>query len=183
MSNRVTVTSWIVIALALAAWGGVFASAYMIRSTAIQRSNDTKDALTKANQAALNNRVQTLAENTKESRDQLAAIAGSDVVGVIDVIDAAGKRAGLNAKVSDAAVGGTQQLGKNGDTLRAVVFNVQGEGSFAQVMHAAALYEKLPLLSSIDQMDIEKIQTTDPKAPAWRIAVRIRVQTLISVAI
>ncbi len=183
MSNRVVLTSWIVIALALSAWGGVFFASQLIRSTAIERSNDTKDALTKANQVALNRSVQTLADNTKAKRDELSAIAGSDVVPIIEVIDAAGKTAGLKAQVSDAAVGSTQQLGKNGDTLRAVVFNVQGEGSFAQVMHAATLYEKLPLLSSIDQMDIEKVQGNDPKAPAWRIAVRIRVQTLISVSI
>ncbi len=131
MSNHVTRISWIVIALACVAWGGVFFSANLIRSTAIQRSNDTKDALTKANQTALNKRVQTLAESTKEKRDQLAAIAGSDVVAIIDIIDSAGRSAGLTAKVSDAAVGGTQQLGKNGDTLLAVVFNVQGEGTVA----------------------------------------------------
>lgn len=183
MTKTVKLISWIAIAVAILAWSGVILSANMIRSTAIQRSNDTRAALTKANQTALNKRVDTLAQNTKEKREQLTALAGADVVSIIDVIDSAGKSAGLDAKVSDAAVGGTQQLGKNGDTLRAVVFNVQGNGTFAQVMHAAALYEKLPLLSSIDQLDIEKVQSSDPKAPAWHISARIRVQTLISVSI
>ncbi len=169
--------------LAIVLWVGVGYAAHMITSTASQRSTDTMLAQTKVNQAALNRRVEALAENTKENREQLKALAGADVVSIIDIIDAAGKSAGIEARVSDAAVAGTQELEKNGDTLRAVVFNVQGAGTFAQVMHAAQLYEKLPLLSTIDQLDIEKVQSTDPKAPPWRINARIRVQTLISVSI
>ncbi len=183
MSKQIKLISIISIIVALAMWAGVIFASQMIRSTAIQRSNDTQAALTKANQAALNKKVAALAESTKEKRDELAGLAGTDVVAVVDVIDSVAKASGITAKVSDAAVGGTQQLGKTGDTLRAVVFNVQGDGTFAQIMHAASLYEKLPLLASIDQMDIEKIQSTDPKAPTWHIAVRIRVQTLISVSI
>lgn len=183
MSNRVKLISWILLALAVCMWGGVFYAAQMIRTTAIERSNDTKTALTKANQATINQRVQALADSTEEKRNALAALAGVDVVSIIDVIDAVGKASGIDAKVSDAAVSGTQQLGKNGDTLRGLVFNVQGTGSFEQVMHAAQLYERLPLLATLDQLDIEKIQTTDKKAPQWHIAVRIRVQTLIPLSI
>ncbi len=171
------------VALAILSWGAVVFAANLIETTAVQRSNDSIAALTKANQAALNKRVQALAESTKDKRAELSAIAGADVVPIIDLIDAAGKSAAIQATVSDAAVTGTQQLDKSGDTLRAVVFNVQGSGTFVQVMHAAELYEKLPLLSSIDQMDIEKVQSSDPKLPPWHISVRIRVQTLISVSI
>ncbi len=181
MSNSIKLISIISFVCAVVAWGGVVYSAQMIRGTAVERSNDTKEALTKANQAALNQRVETLALNTKEKRDQLKSLAGTDVVAIVDIIDAAGKSAGITAKVSDAAVGGTTALGKSGDTLRAVVFNVQGEGTFTQVMHAASMYEKLPLLSSIDQMDIEKVQAGDPKSTLWHINVRIRVQTLITI--
>ncbi len=172
------------LALAVASWAGVAYAAHTITSTAIKRSNDTKLAQTKANQAALNQKVEALADSTKEKRDQLAALAGADVVSIIDVIDAAGKTAGIDAKVSDASVAGSQQLGKNGDTLRGVAFNVQGTGTFTQIMHAAQLYERLPLLSSIDQFDIEKVPVSDPKqANLWHITARIRVQTLISVSI
>jgi hypothetical protein len=183
MSNRVTLISWILLALAIAAWAGVGYAAHTITSTATQRSNDTRAALTKANQAALNQKVESLAESTKEKRDQLTQIAGADVVVVVDAIDAASKASGIEAKVIDAAVAGTQPLGKTGDTLRAVVFTVQGTGSFAQIMHALSLYEQLPLLSSIDQFDVEKVQSTDQKSPAWRMSARIRVQTLLSVSI
>ncbi len=183
MSNQVKITSWVLLALALASWASVGYAAHLISETATQRSNDTRLALTKANQVALNQRVEALAENTKEKRKQLETIAGADVVSVIDIIDAAGKSAGIEAKVSDAAVASSLQLGKTTDTLRGLVFNVQGSGTFAEVMHAAALYEKLPLLSSIDQIDIEKQPSPDPKLPPWHINARIRVQTLISVSI
>lgn len=183
MSNRVTIIAWILLALALAAWAGVGYGAHWITSTAQQRANDTRAALTKANQAALNQKVEALAQNTKEKRDELAKIAGADVVVVVDAIDAAGKAAGIDAKVSDASVAGSQQLGKNGDTLRGVVFTVQAAGSFAQIMHAVSLYEKLPLLSTVEQLDIEKVQSSDPKSASWRMLARIRVQTLLSVSI
>ena len=183
MTNRLKLISWILLALAVCMWAGVAYSANMITSTALKRSNDTQLALTKANQASINQKVEALAEMTKDKRAELTAIAGADVVSIIDTIDAAGKSAGIEAKVSDAAVAGSQQLGKAGDTLRGVVFNVQGDGSISQVMHAAELYERLPLLSSIDQIDITRNQTTDPKAPAWHIGARIRVLTLIQVSI
>jgi hypothetical protein len=182
MSNRVNILALVLLVLALCGWAGVGYSAHMIKETAVQRTNDSQAALTKANQAAHNRRVEALAASTKDERDRLTQIAGADVVSVIDTIDAAGKTAGITAKVSDAAVAGSQQLGKSGDSLRGVVFNVQGEGTFTQVMHAAALYEKLPLLSVIDSMDIERSQSTDPKAAPWRIIVRIRVLTLVQVS-
>jgi hypothetical protein len=184
MSNTVKIISWIMLVIALASWAGVGYAAHVIKATAIKRANDTKLAQTKANQAVLNQKVEALAESTKEKRDQLSAIAGADVVSIIDVIDAAGKTAGIEARVSDASVAGQQQLGKTGDTLRGVAFNVQGTGTFVQVMHAAELYEKLPILSSIDSIDIEKVQGSDPKtANLWHISARIRVQTLITVSI
>lgn len=182
MSNRVTITSWLLLILAIASWAGVGYSANWIKSTAQRRANDTRAALTKANQAALNQKVESLAQSTKDKRTELSKIAGADVVVVVDAIDAAGKAAGLEAKVTDAAVSGSQQLGKNGDTLRGVVFTVQAVGSFAQIMHAVSLYEKLPLLSSVDQLDIEKVQGTDAKSQ-WRMLARIRVMTLLSVSI
>lgn len=182
MSSRVNLIAWCLLAIAVCAWGGVAYAAQTIKSTALQRTNDSQLALTKANQAAMNRRIDALAQSTKEKREALSAIAGADVVSIIDMIDAAGKTAGITAKVSDAAVSGSQQLGKNGDSLRGVVFNVQGAGTFTQVMHAASLYEKLPLLSSIDQMDIERSQSSDPKAAPWQITIRIRVLTLVQVS-
>ncbi len=183
MSERLKLMSWILLALAIVIWGGVAYSANMIRETALQRSNDTQLALTKANQLAMNQKVEALAEVTADKRTQLSTLAGADVVAIIDIIDAAGKSAGIEAKVSDASVAGTTALGKTGDALRAVVFSVQGDGTIAEVMHAAQLYERLPMLSSIEQMDIARNQSSDPKSPPWHITVRIKVQTLIQVAI
>ena len=183
MSERIKLMSWVLLILALAAWGAVGYGANMIRETAIKRANDSQMAMTKANQAAMNQKVEALAEVTAEKRAQLATLAGADVVSVIDTIDAAGKSAGIEAKVSDASVAGTQQLGKNGDTMRAVMFSVQGDGTIAQVMHALQLYERMPLLSSVDQVEIVKNTSPDAKAPAWHISARIKVLTLIQVSI
>jgi hypothetical protein len=183
MSERIKLMSWILLVFAIASCAGVGYAAQMIRATALQRSNDTQLAMTKANQSAMNQKVQALAEVTKEKREELALLAAADVVTVIDTIDAAGRSAGIEAKVSDASVAGTLPLGKSGDTLRAVMFSVQGDGSMAQVMHAAQLYERLPLLSSVDQIEIVRNNTSDPKQPAWHITARIKVLTLIQVSI
>lgn len=183
MNERIKLISWALLVLAIIVWGGVLYSANMITSTAQTRSNDTQLALTKANQSVMNQKVSALAQVTEEKRKELTTLAGADVVSIIDTIDAAGKSAGIEAKVSDASVAGSQQLGKGGDTLRAVVFSVQGDGTFTQVMHAAQLYERLPLLASLDQMDIVRNQSSDSKSPAWHITARIKVLTLIQVSI
>jgi uncharacterized membrane protein YgcG len=72
MSERIKLMSWILLVFAIASCAGVGYAAQMIRATALQRSNDTQLAMTKANQSAMNQKVQALAEVTNESH--LAAL-------------------------------------------------------------------------------------------------------------
>ncbi len=179
MNKRIIITSWILLAVALLAWAAVGYAAYAMVQTAEARASDAKLALTKANQIALNQRVQSLAATTDGERTRLNAILGVDLVTMINTIEAAGNSAGVQSKVSDAALSGTQPV-QNGEPVRGVVFSVQASGSYAQVMRAAKLYEALPLLSTVDQMEIERVQSGESKTAVWNMLVRIRVLTTSS---
>lgn len=182
MSKKTILVSWLVLIVAILAWTLVGYGAYGILQTASARAASAKIALTKANQVSLNQRVHTLAVSTEASRAELEAITGSDIVAIIEVIDAAAKSAGVSAKVSDAASDGPRQVVIGKSSLKSVTFSVQGTGQYANLMHLVRMYETLPLLSTLEQVEIERVQLSSAQA-SWRISARIRVLTTANVSI
>ena len=176
MSKGITFTAWILLLIAMSAWAAVGFGAYMMIQVADNRASDVQQALTQANQRAINERINTLAQNTSEDRATLATMLATELVTIIDTIEATGKAAGVESKVSDASLSGTTNI-PGGEPVRSVVFSVQSAGTFTQIMHAAQLYEEMPLLSSVEQIELQRLSTTDPKARPWVMTVRIKVLT------
>ncbi len=179
MARRLITVSWVLVAAAIALWCAVGYAGYMMISVADARASDMRAALTKANQEALNQRVKSLAASTEPERAQLEVMLKTDLVTIINTLEQAGKSAGVQAKVSDASLAGTQAI-QNGDPIRAVIFSIQASGNYAQIMHAAQLYESLPLLSTVEQIEIERLQSESSKTAVWNMLVRIRVFTTSS---
>ena len=176
MTRKLLIVSWILLALAIAAWMMVGYSAYAIVFAADARAKNAKIALTKANQTALNQRVAALAQSTKESREELSGIINTDLVNIINTIESVGASVGIRTKVSDAAPSGDVVVSKT-ENLRGITFSVQTEGTFAQLMHAVHLYENLPLLSVIDNLEIERIQQSGGRSAPWAMVIRVKVFT------
>jgi hypothetical protein len=179
MNKKIAITSWVLMCVAVCAWGGVVLGSQLIVRIAQERAADMKDALTKANQEALNQKVRALAATTEKDRASLESLLKTELVYMINTIEAAGATARVQSKVSDASLSGTQPIPQS-DPIRSVVFSVQAQGTYTQIMHAAKLYETLPLLSSVEQVELERVQSAEQKTPLWNMLVRIRVQTTSS---
>src|SRR3989338_8427821 len=113
---------------------------------------------------------------TSNARAQIEAVAGADVVSIVDTINAVGADAGVRIQIGQAL----SAPGTKGDTLlRTVSFIVEVEGGFASVMQAASLLQTLPIPSAVDQLDfgyvpdISGASTSGTRAP-WRLGAHMR---------
>jgi hypothetical protein len=182
MQKRIIIIAWILMTLAFVAWAMVGYGANAIVFAADARAKNAKIALTKANQTALNQRVAALAQSTQEKREELSNIINTDLVQIINTIESVGASVGVQTKVSDAAPSASVFVSKT-ESLRGITFSVQTEGTFAQMMRTAHLYENLPLLSAIDNLEIERVQRSGGSQAPWAMVIRIKVFTGENVSI
>jgi hypothetical protein len=163
--------AWILLALALALWGGVAYAAGAVSKRAEARGAEIIAAARELESAAETQRLKNLVETTQASREEVQRVAGSDIVSIADTIELAGRRAGVTVQVDDA-IADTSPIALAG-AAKPLVFVVRTEGTFSQVMHATRLFERLPLPSSVQQVEFERSIADN----TWRMAARIQVFT------
>jgi len=178
--ERTIYFSWFLLLLALLAFGAVVYEAGEIRIAATERASAASQAEQQLDRSAHSQRVSAIAADTKKERDQLDAFAHLDIVRSVQLLEGAGRGAGVNATVTSANAEGDSIDLPGGEQLQTVVFSVVGEGSFANVMHAVELYEHLPLASEVLQLDIERASGAKEQKAAWRMTIRIRVLTIVT---
>lgn len=177
MKSRDTYLAWFALLLAILLWGAVLYTAMAIRTEAIASADSAARSETQVDKAAYTQRIAALATDTAQERAALDTLVQSDIVSIIDIIEAAGKTARVQATVSDALPEGGAQEMPGGSQLQVVSFIVQAQGSFSSLMRAISLFEHLPLPSSVGQVELQYLSTTDSRAQPWRMTVRIRVLT------
>lgn len=179
MKYKIAYTQWIVFPLSLIAWAGVGLFAWTIsrdEANRIAQVQITQDAERKEAMAV---RLHSIIQDTATERAQLASVLGVDVVSVIDMIEAAGKAAGVKIAISNAQpenVSFPQVVG--GPQIIATGFVVEAQGTFKALMHTAELLETLPVPATIGHLDLE-LKSSDGKEALypWSMNTRIRVLT------
>lgn len=167
---------------AVAGWTGVFMYASWISAQLDTLKSQAADLQSVSARDIASIKTHALARDTKDFRDQLDGITHSDVIGIADTLESVGRIAGVTLNIGSAA----QELEKKKSTdstaaLHAVSFVVEAAGTFSSVMHAAALLENLPLVSSVQDMEFENVAALSgsgsAKSTAWHVTARIRVVT------
>lgn len=181
-SIPLTYISYAALTLAIFAWTAVFYEGTQLTNEAADRAATAATVEQLAEKRAYAARLNALAADTKDERAQIERIVQTDVVTIANTIEAMGKSAGVSAQVSDALPenGGVDLPG--GGKIQPIAFIVQASGSFQSLMRLASLYEHISLPSQVQQLDIEKSGGADPKAPAWRMTIRIRVFTSATIS-
>jgi hypothetical protein len=164
--------SWIALALSLLACAAVFHAGSSILADASLKSEQASEAAQSTAKAAYTQRLRSLASDTEADRTALDNLVGEDIASLATTIESAGTSAGIAAHVTQATPEGAP-ADLPGGTLQAISMVVEGEGSFARVMHALSLYETLPLPAAIEQFDIERTGETS----AWHLTLHLRVFT------
>ena len=178
MRNRITYIAWFSLLAALGLWGAVLYAAFWIQGQAAESAHSAAQSAQQLDRLAYTQRLSALASDTKDARLQLERLVQPDAVTIVNTIESAGKSARVNATVSDAISEGASQQLPGGASLQAVAFIVQAQGAFLDMMKLAGLFEQLPLMSVVEQLNIERSTGGDTaKASSWRMTARIRVLT------
>ena len=176
----ITLFAWLAVAGAVIAWGAfsMFALNIMSQESAIRSHATDAEAITARESTAL--RLHALARDTKNERDRLDSLASAEVLEIADIIEGVGESAGVKVKIGGAVPEiSSQQSAGGAPSLSAIGFQVEAEGAFPAVMHAAMLFENLPVLSSVQSLELTRAQggevSSKTKIQLWRLSARIQV--------
>ena len=147
-------------------------------------SSSTSDAETVTERQSASLRLHSLARETKSARDRLNSLTGSEVLGIANIIERVGKSTGVAVTI----IGATQSAPSPKSKAPAPILHpIEAEGSFASLMHTTQLLENLPILSSLQSLELNYVQTysdsVKTKKQAWRLSARIQVMTTANVSL
>lgn len=182
MNKTITYGSWFVLALALIAWIAVVYGSMWLQDAAKERGAAVLTADQKIEAAAYASRMKGLAQETRAERENLERVTSADIVTIANAIEQAGRSIGVSARVSAAIPAGRGKDIPGGTPLSGISFIVQGEGSFAGVVHLVRVLEKYPGFSEVEQFEFERIQTAQGDAQPWRTSIRLRLMTTSDIA-
>ncbi len=171
-----TFTSFFILTIAFIAWGLVGLFAWTINVDEGERlahaGNEQRAVVTNA--ASI--RMRALAQETAKDGAILKELLNADIVSAVYMIEGVGKTAGVAVKLGDAIPENTPA--PDGENLKAVGFIVAADGKFPALMHAARLFETLPIPSRVTRLDIERTPQPSGKASGlWHMNVYIRILT------
>ena len=172
MNKHLTLIAWTTLAAACLSWGGVWYLTSALTEEAELRASATAEALQKADRAAYNQRLLSIANETSVERERLDAVAGLDIVSIVTAIEEAGTAAGVAVEISNASPGDTIDLA-GGASLSTYRLVAGGQGTFAELMRVAALLEQLPLISEVETLEFQYL--SDSGSSSWRITARLKV--------
>src|SRR3989344_6463692 len=175
-SFTTTYLPWVTALLAIALWIGVGYFAWTIYSQESLSAEKLADLDQESVRQAASLRLHALVRDTKEERTKLEDIARVDIIAMLESVEQVGRDVGIPIEIGPAISTSDSDSGKR---VRSVGFVIEGEGSFAKVMHAAALLDALPKPSFVDELQFEMIpaNSTGTKKPAgslWHLVVRMR---------
>lgn len=141
-------------------------------------SQQTEAGTAEARQDA-NIRLHSLARDTKSDRDELERMISIDLLAIAGAIEGVGDIAGVDIKIKSVLPDAAKQSQNTKDPeINEADLIVETEGPFPSLMHAVSLFETLPIVSSIQSLELERMPSpTDAKKALWMLSARIRVLT------
>jgi len=169
--------SYLALLGALLLWSGVAYFAWAISGEEAKRSERIANLEQESIQQSASLKLHALARDTKEDREALESITLVGINSILDGIEGVARDARIPIEIGQASA-----ASDSATPLHTTSLTVDASGSFSQVTHAVALLEAFPVPSTIDQVQLERIENADNKKAAWRAVVRMRVFTTGEIA-
>jgi hypothetical protein len=176
--KKISITAYILLALALVAWGAVALFALQIGNSENDHAAAAAASQQNSDQAAAAQQIRALAADTAVQRAQLSDLVSVDVVSVANLIAAAGKAAHVDLTLGQAA----PETVPDGSPVGAVGFVVDGQGTFSSLMRASQLLETLPVPSSVERLDLSEVPGDATTPTSWHLDLELRVLTSSSIS-
>ena len=181
MNTRIAYLQWLALGAALLAVFGVWYFASAIAQGQADRAAGDSAMQESADKQALAVRTHALMADTVQERTQLGALLTVDVVSVANMIEAAGKAAGVTVKLGDA-VPENAPAAQGGLSIQAIGFVVEAQGKFPALMRALELFETLPIPSTLTRFDMQKVPDSSGAPSVWHMSAYIRVLTTSNIS-
>ena len=162
--------SWASLIASIALLFFVYVQADTIHQAAEARATTLAEQEQQSDRSAHAERVATILAETEAERAMIDQFARFDVVGAVELLEQAGESAGVSVKVTGA---NTETSGAEADSLQPIAFTIHASGSYAALMHALELYERVPVALQIDQLDIERDRGL-ANGRTWNLTLRVR---------
>ena len=172
--------AWILLLGAFGALAGVGYFAHAIGEESATRADQLRRQDAQAAKDAADIRVRALAKDSEADRGRLSDMLDIGILEIVDILEVAGKAAGVKLHLSDALPENSARGGNSGD-LRAVGFQLQADGTFPSIMRAVQLFESLPVLASIQRLDISHTESSEAGGQ-WHLSAYIRVLTSAAIS-
>ena len=184
MSRNTVIFAWTLLVLAAIAWAGVIFCAYQINVLEDARAADTQSSRQQSQQSVQASYLHGIVSSSAVSRSQLDALISVDPTSLANMIDSAGRSAGVDLAISNASAENVSSV--EGKTVaQGFSFLATSQGSFASVMHAAALLESLPIPSTVLQINLSHPQSVSGSTGAgttWQMNAQIQVLSASNIA-
>lgn len=168
-------SAWGMLALVVLLWCAALYAAYRLsdmKNDLLLLRADAAQALEKSAAAA---RVSALVSQTAAERQELSARTQLDLLHVVDMIEAAGKDAGVSLNIGNASPLSGSRDALPG-TLTPVAFVVQADGAFSNLVRAVALLETLPLPVALGDVEWERESSASGRR-TWHLTAHLTVFT------
>lgn len=167
-------TSWLAFAVALALCAGVGYFAWMITAAAEEHSSKIASMEQEELESAAALRLHALARDTKDARTKLEQLSDADILEILDTIEALARDTGVPIQIGAPSISSNEA-----SPVRTASFIIEAQGTFTQVAHVVALLESLPIPSALDELQLERLPSSEGSKPArsWHIVTQVRIFT------
>jgi hypothetical protein len=176
--QRTSYKAYGILIAAIIVWLSVGFFAYTIHTEQAHYIAQVQDEINRSDQMSADALLHVVASSSIKRSQQLDALIAPDVQTIINTIRSVGTTSGATIKISAAMPGNAPTNQKD---IHAVAFVIESTGSFAELMRTLALFEALPLPSSIDTVDLSYIPqdgtTTSHGARLWHMNIKMQVLT------
>ncbi len=174
--KNATRIQWIMLLLAVCAWAGVGWFGWYSSDETLNRVSRAVVTQDNENKNASAIRLRSALQDTLEQRTQIDALLHTNVVSVVNLLEAAGS-AGVKVTVSDAhpETTGLSRAVAGITGLTATGFVVEARGKFEELMHVVQLLENLPVPSTIGRLELSRDPVGEGVGGLWNMSAYIRV--------
>lgn len=158
---------------AASVWVALWYISNDILDEASLRSTVASSAQTQSDRAAYTQRLSSLVSDTQGDRAALEALVGMNIVSIVTLIEQVGTQTGITVKVNSAQPQGSSVA----LPLSEIAFAVEADGSFAQVMRTVQALERLPVPSTIEQLEFMQNTGDSGKKGTWHLSALVGVFT------
>lgn len=177
-----TYLAYVALAVAVCAWIAVGYFSWFIRSERMTYTDRIAEVAQESGKIAADARLHALASGSMERSAKLDTIFAPEVSSIIGTIRSVGISAGVPIKINAAL---PALMPKSQKDIHAVAFVIESSGSFATMMQVLALFETLPIPSSIEVVDLSQSSQSVPNARVarpWNMSIKLRVLTTAPVS-